>query len=241
MGGTPIGRRVRVVGRCVVPDDSVVVPFHGLLSILLLLPLMLSYQRSRLVLPIPPISNGNRATRIALSIEVPSFQTTGAHNMSRGKVARVAMLVFTSRNNARGIGIGCSVLNDSLRALSNSSSAGCFSIPIVTNECGHVTLVTGTRARLTGVATNSACSTLGRIRIINEFKRRNANACVPVCNRRTPTKNFRLGTNISRAVTRRVPLVHVLTGISVVGPAASKTAATTKGICFIGSMNGKHI
>lgn len=56
------------------PSSSIIIPFRNLLSVLLLLPLVLSCRQDELILPVPPVSGKGETAEVTLSVRIPDFR-----------------------------------------------------------------------------------------------------------------------------------------------------------------------
>ena len=63
------------------PSSSIIIPFRNLLSVLLLLPLVLSCRQDELILPVPPVSGKGETAEVTLSVRIPDFRAVNTRGV----------------------------------------------------------------------------------------------------------------------------------------------------------------
>lgn len=81
------------------PSSSIIIPFRNLLSVLLLLPLVLSCRQDELILPVPPVSGKGETAEVTLSVRIPDFRAANTRGVDEKGITEITVLMFAARKS----------------------------------------------------------------------------------------------------------------------------------------------
>lgn len=113
------------------PSSSIIIPFRNLLSVLLLLPLVLSCRQDELILPVPPVSGKGETAEVTLSVRIPDFRAANTRGVDEKGITEITVLMFADEGGTEKVKVKYDILGSSLHTLSGSSDTKYFSVPVI--------------------------------------------------------------------------------------------------------------
>ena len=81
------------------PSSSIIIPFRNLLSVLILLPLVLSCRQAELILPVPPVSGKGETAEVTLSVRIPDFRAANNRGVDENGITEITVLMFADEGD----------------------------------------------------------------------------------------------------------------------------------------------
>ena len=103
------------------PSSSIIIPFRNLLSVLLLLPLVLSCRQDELILPVPPVSGKGETAEVTLSVRIPDFRAANTRGVDEKGITEITVLMFADEGGTEKVKVKYDIPGSSLHTLSGSS------------------------------------------------------------------------------------------------------------------------
>ena len=133
------------------PSSSIIIPFRNLLSVLLLLPLVLSCRQDELILPVPPVSGKGETAEVTLSVRIPDFRAANTRGVDEKGITEITVLMFADEGGTEKVKVKYDILGSSLHTLSGSSDTKYFSVPVIAGRYKRIALIANAQTELANI------------------------------------------------------------------------------------------
>ena len=137
------------------PSSSIIIPFRNLLSVLLLLPLVLSCRQDELILPVPPVSGKGETAEVTLSVRIPDFRAANTRGVDEKGITEITVLMFADEGGTEKVKVKYDILGSSLHTLSGSSDTKYFSVPVIAGRYKRIALIANAQTELANITAGS--------------------------------------------------------------------------------------
>ena len=136
----PVNHEMQIIKQYIMPSSSIIIPFRNLLSVLLLLPLVLSCRQDELILPVPPVSGKGETAEVTLSVRIPDFRAANTRGVDEKGITEITVLMFADEGGTEKVKVKYDILGSSLHTLSGSSDTKYFSVPVIAGRYKRIAL-----------------------------------------------------------------------------------------------------
>ena len=99
----PVNHEMQIIKQYIMPSSSIIIPFRNLLSVLLLLPLVLSCRQDELILPVPPVSGKGETAEVTLSVRIPDFRAANTRGVDEKGITEITVLMFADEGGTEKV------------------------------------------------------------------------------------------------------------------------------------------
>ena len=204
------------------PSSSIIIPFRNLLSVLLLLPLVLSCRQDELILPVPPVSGKGETAEVTLSVRIPDFRAAN----TRGVDEKVK--------------VKYDILGSSLHTLSGSSDTKYFSVPVIAGRYKRIALIANAQTELANITAGSTYDALKQVEVVGRFGQEGTGTYIPMYGEHAPAGGFELKAGVSQTIAQEIPLIRMLAKVDIINPTTSGATTAAGKVYFVNSVgNGR--
>ena len=151
------------------PSSSIIIPFRNLLSVLLLLPLVLSCRQDELILPVPPVSGKGETAEVTLSVRIPDFRAANTRGVDEKGITEITVLMFADEGGTEKVKVKYDILGSSLHTLSGSSDTKYFSVPVIAGRYKRIALIANAQTELANITAGSTYDALKQVEVVGRF------------------------------------------------------------------------
>ena len=149
------------------PSSSIIIPFRNLLSVLLLLPLVLSCRQDELILPVPPVSGKGETAEVTLSVRIPDFRAANTRGVDEKGITEITVLMFADEGGTEKVKVKYDILGSSLHTLSGSSDTKYFSVPVIAGRYKRIALIANAQTELANITAGSTYDALKQATMVS--------------------------------------------------------------------------
>ena len=157
------------------PSSSIIIPFRNLLSVLLLLPLVLSCRQDELILPVPPVSGKGETAEVTLSVRIPDFRAANTRGVDEKGITEITVLMFADE-----VKVKYDILGSSLHTLSGSSDTKYFSVPVIAGRYKRIALIANAQTELANITAGSTYDALKQVEVVGRFGQEGTGTYIPM-------------------------------------------------------------
>lgn len=117
------------------PSSSIIIPFRNLLSVLLLLPLVLSCRQDELILPVPPVSGKGETAEVTLSVRIPDFRAANTRGVDEKGITEITVLMFADEGGTEKVKVKYDILG---RLVAYTFRLFGYEILLCARYCGQI-------------------------------------------------------------------------------------------------------
>ena len=173
------------------PSSSIIIPFRNLLSVLLLLPLVLSCRQDELILPVPPVSGKGETAEVTLSVRIPDFRAANTRGVDEKGITEITVLMFADEGGTEKVKVKYDILGSSLHTLSGSSDTKYFSVPVIAGRYKRIALIANAQTELANITAGSTYDALKQVEVVGRFGQEGTGTYIPMYGEHAPAA-FRL-------------------------------------------------
>lgn len=148
------------------PSSSIIIPFRNLLSVLLLLPLVLSCRQDELILPVPPVSGKGETAEVTLSVRIPDFRAANTRGVDEKGITEITVLMFADEGGTEKVKVKYDIPGSSLHTLSGSSDTKYFSVPVIAGRYKRIALIANAQTELANITAGSTYDALKQVEVV---------------------------------------------------------------------------
>ena len=204
------------------PSSSIIIPFRNLLSVLLLLPLVLSCRQDELILPVPPVSGKGETAEVTLSVRIPDFRAANTRGVDEKGITEITVLMFADEGGTEKVKVKYDILGSSLHTLSGSSDTKYFSVPVIAGRYKRIALIANAQTELANITAGSTYDALKQVEVVGRFGQEGT------------------GTYILMYGEHEIPLIRMLAKVDIINPTTSGATTAAGKVYFVNSVgNGR--
>ena len=206
------------------PSSSIIIPFRNLLSVLLLLPLVLSCRQDELILPVPPVSGKGETAEVTLSVRIPDFRAANTRGVDEKGITEITVLMFADEGGTEKVKVKYDILGSSLHTLSGSSDTKYFSVPVIAGRYKRIALIANAQTELANITAGSTYT----------------GTYIPMYGEHAPAGGFELKAGVSQTIAQEIPLIRMLAKVDIINPTTSGATTAAGKVYFVNSVgNGR--
>ena len=222
------------------PSSSIIIPFRNLLSVLLLLPLVLSCRQDELILPVPPVSGKGETAEVTLSVRIPDFRAANTRGVDEKGITEITVLMFADEGGTEKVKVKYDILGSSLHTLSGSSDTKYFSVPVIAGRYKRIALIANAQTELANITAGSTYDALKQVEGVGRFGQEGTGTYIPMYGEHAPAGGFELKAGVSQTIAQEIPLIRMLAKVDIINPTTSGATTAAGKVYFVNSVgNGR--
>ena len=208
------------------PSSSIIIPFRNLLSVLLLLPLVLSCRQDELILPVPPVSGKGETAEVTLSVRIPDFRAANTRGVDEKGITEITVLMFADEGGTEKVKVKYDILGSSLHTLSGSSDTKYF--------------IANAQTELANITAGSTYDALKQVEVVGRFGQEGTGTYILMYGEHAPAGGFELKAGVSQTIAQEIPLIRMLAKVDIINPTTSGATTAAGKVYFVNSVgNGR--
>ena len=222
------------------PSSSIIIPFRNLLSVLLLLPLVLSCRQDELILPVPPVSGKGETAEVTLSVRIPDFRAANTRGVDEKGITEITVLMFADEGGTEKVKVKYDIPGSSLHTLSGSSDTKYFSVPVIAGRYKRIALIANAQTELANITAGSTYDALKQVEVTGRFGQAGTGTYIPMYGEHAPAGGFELKAGVSQTIAQEIPLIRMLAKVDIINPTTSGATTAAGKVYFVNSVgNGR--
>jgi hypothetical protein len=231
---------MQIIKQYIMPSSSIIIPFRNLLSVLLLLPLVLSCRQDELILPVPPVSGKGETAEVTLSVRIPDFRAANTRGVDEKGITEITVLMFADEGGTEKVKVKYDILGSSLHTLSGSSDTKYFSVPVIAGRYKRIALIANAKTELANITAGSTYDALKQVEVVGRFGQEGTGTYIPMYGEHAPAGGFELKAGVSQTIAQEIPLIRMLAKVDIINPTTSGATTAAGKVYFVNSVgNGR--
>ena len=236
----PVNHEMQIIKQYIMPSSSIIIPFRNLLSVLLLLPLVLSCRQDELILPVPPVSGKGETAEVTLSVRIPDFRAANTRGVDEKGITEITVLMFADEGGTEKVKVKYDILGSSLHTLSGSSDTKYFSVPVIAGRYKRIALIANAQTELANITAGSTYDALKQVEVVGRFGQEGTGTYIPMYGEHAPAGGFELKAGVSQTIAQEIPLIRMLAKVDIINPTTSGATTAAGKVYFVNSVgNGR--